>query len=136
MRFSFFRLRFQFEAIDPVRFPSKETANLLRGALGYALRQVGCRCGADAHVAGCAYARIFEPRATAGAGPSGLAERPRPFVLRTRHLEGQLFLPGKPFSLDVHLFDLRDPGLRYFVDAFSLIAREGMGRLRGQAQLA
>ena len=136
MQFAFFRLRFRFEAIDALRFPSNETANVLRGALGYALRQVGCRCGADVHATECAYARIFEPRTAPGAGPSGFAERPRPFVLRTRHLEGQILAPREPFSIDVHLFDLREPGLRYFVDAFSLIAREGFGRLRRQAKLA
>lgn len=135
MRFAFYRLRFHFTTVDPLWFPSGETANMVRGALGYALRQVGCRCGAGAHDAGCAYARIFEPRALARTGPSGFDERPRPFVLRTRHLEGQVFWPRKPFSFDVHLFDLRDPGLRYFVDAFSLMAREGLGRLRRQAKL-
>ena len=135
MQFAFFRLRLRFEAIDAVRFPSKLTANVLRGALGYALRQVGCRCGAEIHAPGCAYARIFEPRTAPGAGPSGFAEQPRPFVLRTRHLEGQIVAPREPFSIDVHLFDLREPGLGYFVDAFSLIAREGFGRLRGQARL-
>ena len=136
MRFEFYRLRFHFKAIDPLWFPSGETANLVRGALGCALRQAGCRCGSGVHAAGCGYARIFEPRALARTGPSGFAERPRPFVLRTRHLEGQVFFPRKPFSFDVHLFDLRDPGLRYFVDAFSLMAQEGFGRLRRRARLA
>jgi len=135
VQFAFFRLRFRFEAIDPVQFPSNETANVLRGALGNALRQVGCRCGADVHTNECAYARIFEPRTAPGTGPSGFAERPRPFVLRTRHLEGQFLPPREPFSIDVNLFDLDEPGLPYFVDAFSLIAREGFGRLRGQARL-
>jgi hypothetical protein len=134
--FEFFRLRFHFEAIDPAEFPSRETANIVRGALGCALRQVGCRCGSGVHAAGCAYARIFEPRAAPGTGPSGFAERPRPFVLRTRSLEGRVFSPGKPFSFDLHLFDLRDPGLAYFLEAFALIAQQGFGRLRRQAKLA
>jgi hypothetical protein len=135
VHFEFFRLRFHFRAVDPLAFPPVETANLVRGVLGCALRQAACRCGASAHAAGCPYARIFEPRALAGAGPSGLAEWPRPFVLRTRHLDGQVFLPRKPFSFDAHLFDLRDPGLEHFVAALSLIAEQGMGPGRRRARL-
>jgi hypothetical protein len=135
VQFEFFRLRFHFRAVDPVTFPPADTANIVRGTLGCALRQAACRCGASAHVAGCAYARIFEPRALAGAGPSGFAEWPRPFVLRTRHLDGQAFLPTKPLSFDVHLFDLHDPGLAHFVAALSLLAEQGMGPGRRRAQL-
>jgi hypothetical protein len=135
VQFEFFRLRFHFRAADRVAFQPAETANLVRGMLGCALRRAACRCGASAHSAGCAYARIFEPRAPAAAGPSGFAEWPRPFVRRTRHLDGQIFLSGTPFSFDVHLFDLRDPGLAHFVAALSLLAEQGLGPGKRRAQL-
>ncbi len=135
MQFEFFRLRFHFRAVDPLAFPPAETANIVRGMLGCALRQAACHCGASAHHAGCSYARIFEPRALARAGPSGFAEWPRPFVLRTRHLDGQVFFPRKPLSFDVHLFDLRDPGLAHFVAALSLLAEQGLGPGRRRASL-
>jgi len=133
--FEFFRLRFCFEAVDPLSFPSAGAGNTVRGALGYALRQVACQCGADLHCEDCDYARIFEPRHLARHGPSGFAEWPRPFVLRTRHLDGQMFSARQTFSFDVHLFDLRRPVLPYFVQAFSLIAHQGIGPLRHQAKL-
>jgi hypothetical protein len=133
--FEFFRLRFHFKAIDPVWFPIECAGNTVRGALGYALRQVACRCGADRHGKDCTYAQIFEPRHLVRTGPSGFAEWPRPFVLRTRHLDGLVFFPRKTFSFDVHLFDLRRPSLPHFVQAFALIANQGIGPLRRQAKL-
>lgn len=135
VRFEFFRLRFHLKAVDPLWFPADGAANTVRGAFGHALRQVTCRCGPDRHTKDCVYARIFEPRGMARQGPSGFAEWPRPFVLRTRPLDGQVFFPRKPFSFDVHLFDLRNPELPSFVKAFALIARQGMGPLRRRAKL-
>ena len=38
-------------------------------------------------------------------------------------MDGQTFAPGTSFHLDVHLFDLRDPGAVHFVNAFSLHRR-------------
>ncbi len=135
VQFEFFRLRFHFKAVEPLWFPSAGAANTLRGALGHALRQAACTCGPGGHTHGCVYARIFEPRAASRPGPSGFAEWPRPFVLRTRHLDGQIFFPRKPFSFDLHLFDLRNPALPSFVESFALIARQGMGPLRREARL-
>jgi hypothetical protein len=134
VQLQFFRLRFHFEAVDPIRFPPGTTANTLRGALGNLLRGVACtpRCGAAQHDAGCAYARIFEPR---GTGPSGFAERPRPFVLRTRHLDGCSLDPGESFFFDIHLFDLTDAVLSYFIQALSRLADEGLGAGRKHARL-
>ena len=133
--FEFFRLRFHFKAVDPLWFPAANTANTVRGAFGYALRQVACRCAPGGHVTGCAYARIFEPRALARQGPSGFAEWPRPFVFRTRHLDGQLFFPRKRFHLDLHLFDLRNPAFPHFAQALALVAQQGLGFGRRQAKL-
>jgi len=130
----FFRLRFHFEAIDPMLFPSGTTANTVRGALGNLLRGIACTpgCGAAQHDAECAYARIFEPR---GKGPSGFAERPRPFVLRTHHLDGRSVDPGENFFFDVHLFDLTDQVVSFFIQALSRLSDEGLGAGRKRARL-
>ena len=130
----FFRLRFHFESVDPIRFPPGTTANVVRGALGSLLRGVACtpRCSAAEHDAGCAYARIFEPR---GTGPSGFAERPRPFVLRTHHLDGCSLDAGESFFFDIHLFDLTDAVLSYFIQALCRVADEGFGVGRKHARL-
>ena len=134
MQLQFFRLRFHFEAVDPILFPPGTTANTVRGALGSLLRRVVCtpRCCAAQHDAECAYARIFEPR---GRGPSGFTERPRPFVLRTHHLDGRSLDPGENFAFDVHLFDLTELVLPYFVQALSRLADEGIGAGRKRALL-
>jgi hypothetical protein len=134
VQLQFFRLRFHFEAVDQIRFPSATTANMVRGALGNLLRGVACtpRCGGAQHDAACAYVRIFEPR---GRGPSGLAERPRPFVLRTHHLDGRSLNSGESFFFDIHLFDLSDAVLSYFIQALSCLGDEGLGAGRKHARL-
>lgn len=68
---------------------------------------------------------MFEP--ALAAGPSGFAHPPRPFVFRAAHLDGRTIAPGEPFSLDVHVFDLRDPALGSFTRAFSELANDGLG---------
>lgn len=68
---------------------------MIRGALGKALRE-----GASAED----YSRIFAPAAD-GAGPSGLADRPRPFVLRCAALNGRIIQPRECFCFGLHLFD-------------------------------
>jgi hypothetical protein len=136
VRFEFFRLRFHFQVVDPLSFSTEGTANTVRGAFGYALRQVACRCTPGGHVTDCSYARIFEPRAPVRRGPSGFAEWPRPFVFRTRHLSGQVFSPRKRFHLDVHSFDLRNPAFPHFAQALALMAQRGIGPDRRQAKLA
>ncbi len=133
--FEFFRLRFHFQAMDPLCFPLAGAANGLRGAFGYALREAACRCSPGAHLADCAYARIFEPRALAGQGPSGLAEWPRPFVFRARHLDGRVFGPQQPFYMDMHLFDVRNAVFPHFADAMALMMERGLGRAKQKARL-
>jgi hypothetical protein len=82
----------------------------VRGALGHALHEVACTED---------YKRIFEP-ASAGTGPSGLSDWPRPFVLRAAELEGRSVQPGEQFCVGVNLFDTRNQVLDYFTRAFAV----------------
>jgi hypothetical protein len=139
VRFEFFRLRFRFRARDPVRFAAGKPGNAIRGAFGNALRKIACspdcadpdRCPLPGD---CPYARIFEAR-MAGAGPSGLADRPRPFVFRAAQLDGRTIERDEEFGFDVHLFDLTDSGLPWFVRGFAEAGRQGMGVRRGVVEL-
>jgi hypothetical protein len=80
------------------------------------------------------YERIFAP--ACGAGPSGLADRPRPFVFRAKHLDGRTVHRGERFDFDVNLFDTRDrDSAAWLAAAFSQLARDGMGSGRGTAEL-
>jgi len=110
-----------------VYFPEASAGNVLRGALGAMLRQIHCdvecpgrlgRRAEECELSGsCQYARIFEP-SSLGAGPSGLSDRPRPFVLRASHLNGKRIAPPEPFWFDINLFDTRRPNVELLAEAF------------------
>jgi hypothetical protein len=146
MTFDFYSFRFVFSALDPILFPHGQPGNILRGAFGNSFRAVVCP--ADCPGArlcpsreSCDYARIFEPSALSsepsapGNGPSGLRDRPRPFVFRAAYLDGRNIQGGERFWFDVHLFETRNPPLEPFALAFGRLAKEGLGPLRGRAEL-
>jgi hypothetical protein len=108
----FLRLRWHCRAVEPLFFPPGKSANMLRGALGAMLHQT---------VSAPEYARLFAPK-SAGHGPSGFADRPRPFVFRTAHLDGMTIAPGAGFHFDLHLFDVRGPARRLLENAFAQLA--------------
>ena len=122
----FYRLRFHFQALEPLRLASAGSVNLVRGACGLFLRKV-----APPDV----YSQIFEPGRNLGPAPSGLANWPRPFVLRAAQLDGMNAAEGEAFSFDLHLFDLREPLLPYFQEAFAAWAASGIGPGRRRARL-
>jgi hypothetical protein len=140
--FDVYPLRFEFSAMEPLFFPPGKAANILRGALGVIFRRIACvpNCR-DARTCeirhACPYARIFEPIA-AGSGatsPSGLADWPRPFVFRARHLDGCAIQAGEPFHFDLHLFTAERDVVEYFILTFAELAREGLGPRRGKTAL-
>jgi len=112
----------------------------VRGAFGSILRKLvcvpGCRDARACDVrANCPYARIFEPQAARPEGPSGFSDWPRPFVFRASHLDGRTIRPGDAFHFDVHIFDVRDPPLPYFIATFVRLGIEGLGPSRAYAEL-
>ena len=123
MTFRFERLRLHLRARDALYFAPGTTANTLRGGFGSVLPRMDP----------AAWARIFEPR---GAGPSGLASPPRPFVFSAAHLDGRRIEAGEAFHFDVHLFDLREGMARDFARAFAVLGESGMGPGRGRAEVA
>ena len=140
MTFEFYRFRFYFRSAGTLYFPDYKSGNIVRGAFGDIFRKLVCiPCCREAKTcdirADCPYARVFEPQAARGEGPSGLVDWPRPFVFRAAHLDGRTLLPDEAFHFDVHNFDVRDPALPYFVLAFAQLAREGLGPGRGRAEL-
>jgi hypothetical protein len=120
LTFDFFPLRLHFKARDTIRFPEGVPANMLRGGFGMTLKRIASPE---------TYARIFEPKLQGG--PSGLADPPRPFVFRARHLDGRVIAPGEDFHFDVNVFDVRGDSLSAFIEAF---AESGPGRGRADLQ--
>lgn len=155
--FGLYRLRFLFRAGGPIYFPAGKPGNIIRGAFGTILRKICCAPDCPGarecpRQGACPYARIFEPGAAVGRtqsppqaeglpeealgnGPSGLADWPRPFVFRGSHLDGQTVRTGSTFHFDVHLFDLREPTIPYFVLTFLELAQTGLGPGRSKAEL-
>jgi len=89
------RLVFPFSAAVPIR-----------GALGFCLPE-----------------EIFRPHRDAG--PSGLRDAPRPFVLRVRHLDGLTFGAGQSFEIGVNLF--APSLLPVFRSSLQELAASGLG---------
>ncbi|MEO5924021.1 MAG: CRISPR system precrRNA processing endoribonuclease RAMP protein Cas6 [Bryobacteraceae bacterium] len=87
-------LRFSFVATRAFTFPTP-ASNKLRGAIGNNLWEREDD----------AYGRFFGP--TRATGPSGLADPPRPFVLRAAHLDGSSLQRDGEFYFDLHLFDFQ-----------------------------
>ena len=131
--------RLTFLAVEPVTFPEGQPGNILRGAFGTIFRRLVCvpQCreprSCDRRDT-CPYARVFEPRAIL-VGPSGLADRPRPFVFRAHHLDGLTVPPGAAFHFDLHLFEVKQPLLVHFIESLKRLAEEGVGPTRGRARL-
>jgi len=105
--FELLACRFHLAARNAIHFPAGLSGNILRGALGSILRKI--TSAED-------YARVFAP-ASSGAGPSGLADRPRPFVIRAASLDGQVIEPGVEFCVGLNLFDAGT--LTHFKQAFA-----------------
>lgn len=144
MRFDFYPLRFEFQALEKIGFPAGKAANTLRGGLGLAFRRIACspECPGAADCGrrtACIYARIFEPSAQGGdpcgPAPSGLADWPRPFVFRARHLDGRVISAGEAFSVGLNVFCLDREAIEHFSRAFAALGREGLGAGRGRAEL-
>jgi hypothetical protein len=125
MDFSLRVLRFHFTAVEAIRFPDGKGGNVIRGAFGHALRRVA---------ATDVYQAMFEPSVIDG--PSGLRERPRPFVFRASHLDGRTVAPGERFHFDMHVFLRDSAGVVTDVErAFRQVALDGFGTSRGRATL-
>lgn len=120
MTFSFFPLRLEFVAHESIHFAQGKqgsAANILRGALGSVLSD-----------------EIFAPVADQP-GPSGLANPPRPYVFRARHLDGRTIAQGEQFHFGLNVF-ARDATLPLRLkEAFAEVATIGLGPNRGRAEI-
>ncbi len=77
--------------------------------------------------------RYFAP--SAAAGPSGLRDSPRPFVLRAAHLDGTSVAPGFEFEIGINLFQMRDPPLELFRRVATAMLPAELLRVEGEEAL-
>jgi hypothetical protein len=139
LTFELFAFRLSFRVLEPLYFPPGKAGNVIRGALGQTFNKFVCQTSCPGAKTcdqrfTCAYARLFEPTARTE-GPSGLADWPRPFVIRAAHLDGGRFRPQQTFHFDFFVFELQDPALAYFAFSFSQLLREGLGPGRAATEL-
>ena len=114
-------------------------ATALRGAFGYALREVVCekQCVAsNACPKGhgvCFSARFFDATLTpeeSAKAPSGFRQDPpRPFVLRSSLVPG-LTARGKIWELDLYCFDTQNIEPLVLIKALELLGANGLGNER------
>jgi CRISPR-associated endoribonuclease Cas6 len=121
--FELYALRYHLRARAAIVLPAGESANLLRGAVGKILHREDP----------AAYERYFAP--SAAAGPSGLRDSPRPFVLRARHLDGACFAAGDEFEIGINLFQMRDSPLELFRRVATAILPAELVRVEGEEAL-
>lgn len=138
MHFRLYPLRLTFRARGAISFSRATAGNQLRGAFGSVLRKLACQPDCPGardcdQRDSCEYAQMFAP--AAATGPSGLADRPRPFVFRANHLNGRTVAPGETFHFNFHWFDLRRPSTQLAIRAFAELAQEGLGPERSPAGL-
>ncbi len=163
---SLFACRFRFRALDRIYFPPGKAANTLRGALGMALPQFSVTvaasdraatvrerpvdlhprsrpdgCGSEelrAVRSGADFFKASDGRSSVAAhAPSGFADPPRPFILRTQALEAGApsHDAGSIFSFDIHLF-LPDPSeIHTIAAAFERYSSQGIGPAQGRMDL-
>ncbi len=92
LRFGLFVAQLRLVAKSPISFGAHGAANLIRGQFGKELFRERPEL----------YQHLFAPISP---GPSGLKDPPRPYVLRTRDLDGRSFRAGEEVQFRVHFFD-------------------------------
>ena len=101
-------LEMRMRARTCLSFLDWRAGNYFRGQFGITARGLCCPANCPGAATcelrkDCHYANLFEPVPLV-AGPSGFANLPRPFVLRTEELNGKTFQPGDVFQIRMHLF--------------------------------
>jgi hypothetical protein len=120
VEFRLYALRLEFVTRGELRIPASGAGNLLRGAFGAALY----RNIPDA------YRFFYEP--PGAGGPSGLTDRPRPFVFRAAHLDGSTLARAIRFHVDLHLFDMREPWIEKLKPVFGQLMPADLLEVTGE----
>ncbi|MBA4157746.1 MAG: CRISPR system precrRNA processing endoribonuclease RAMP protein Cas6 [Gemmatimonadetes bacterium] len=134
--------RFTLAPLEPLRLPAFDKGKVLRGGLGYALKNLVCiqadRLACPPCKLGnlCPYGYIFE---TSPPEESEVLRThddvPHPFVLQPPLSRQTLYPPGELLQFELVLVGRGVRYLPYFIEAFRALARSGMGTPRARAEL-
>lgn len=135
----FTRIRFELEAIDRILLP-EYAGSALRGLLGHGLRKTVCitrlrDCGTCSLRTSCVYPFVFETLPKDRLQLKG-ADRPLPYVLDVSLDKPRSIEPGARFSFGLTLFGPACNHLAYFLQAFELAGKSGLGRGHGTFSVA
>lgn len=132
----FSEYRFLFQADEKISFP-EYTGSMWRGAFGHALRELAC-CGSKPHLPGCPYSQLFE------AEQHNFVDNeltltyktlPVPYVFKVQRQPAREASKGDWFSVDLLLIAQANQHLVLVIDAMQRIAKVGIGKGKGRAQL-
>jgi len=132
-------LRVTAAAAEPIVLPA-HAGSTFRGALGASLRRLVCvrpdltECAPYPHRDRCPYPTLFEPRAAGQRATSGFADLPRPYVLRAPR-EERCVAAGGRLEWTTILIGRAIAHLPYFVVAWAMVGRFGIGQGRGRFAL-
>ncbi|NOY83933.1 MAG: CRISPR system precrRNA processing endoribonuclease RAMP protein Cas6 [Nitrospirae bacterium] len=130
------RFHFTLVVTSPIYLPKNKGATL-RGGFGNALKAVCCTvphtaCSDCPRFRVCAYPTLFEtPLPIAATRMVKGNAIPRPFVIEPPLGEKMCYAPGDVMTLSLVLIGKASASLPYFVRAFEVLGKEGLGMGRG-----
>jgi hypothetical protein len=133
------RLRFQFQAIDPIRLPSY-SGSAWRGLLGHSLRHSVCvtrapTCDGCMLRSHCAYSTFFETPPVSAQTAQRYNALPHPFVLEPPPAGQCEYAPGEPLALGLTLIGPAGDLRPYLIHALQRAGERGLGREGGRFRL-
>ena len=139
--FSLQRFRFHLEPKAPLRMPTYNKGNVIRGGFGSTFRRIvchaNCREPESCELRGvCPYTAVFQPFVPEGSEKiSRNRDIPRPFVIKPPLETKEMYLPGDRLSFDVVLVGRIKDYLPYFIVTFKELSQAGLGRGRVPVEL-
>jgi hypothetical protein len=133
------RLRFIFEAIEPVRLPGY-SGSAWRGLLGRGLRESACvtrepRCEGCLLIRHCSYSIFFESPPTDPQVAARYNALPHPYVLEPDIDAPRSVEPGEPLTLGINLIGPAISLVPYLIHALKRAGELGLGRRGGRFAL-
>lgn len=107
-----------------------------RGAFGSCLKRAVCavrqkECVVCLLCSRCIYARLFEPKTWQEPANARLAAPPHPYIIEPPGTTRTCFTAGETFDFKLILFGDMNSALPYFVYAFELMGKQGIGKKNG-----
>ena len=133
------RLRFIFEAIEPIRLP-EYSGSAWRGLLGRGLRESACvtrapRCEGCLLIQHCSYSIFFESPPTDPEVAARYNALPHPYVLEPDTRAPRGVEPGEPLRLGINLIGPAISLVPYLIHALRHAGEIGLGRQGGRFAL-